>query len=79
MRKSRKLRFTDHALERMAERGIKKNMVDYCYRYGTMSGRRKNTVFLYQYEDLVVVLGKNNVEVVTVYWKQEEDLSGTLN
>jgi hypothetical protein len=73
MRINKKLIFTNHAIERLSLRGIKKDMVEYCVKYGNIRGRTRNTVFIYEYNDLVVVLGKNNVEVVTAYWKEEEE------
>jgi hypothetical protein len=78
MRINKKLRFTNHAIERLSLRGIKKDMVEYCVKHGFIRGRTKNTVFIYEYNDLVVVLGRNNTEVVTAYWKEEEE-NGCIN
>lgn len=65
--KEKKIRYTDHCLQRMSERKINKALVQECVNLGECEYIDES--YHYSYKDLVVVLAKNNVSISTTYWR----------
>lgn len=70
MKKSKTIKYTDHVLERMSQRRIKKDMVQRCVDFGVRS--RVANSFHYILENLVVVLGNSDVTILTTYFVDGE-------
>ena len=70
MKKSKTIKYTDHVLERMSQRQIKKEMVQRCVDYGVRS--KVANSFHYILENLTVVLGKSDVTILTTYFVDGE-------
>lgn len=60
------IKYTDHAFERMAERGISRPMVEAVVRCGILEQVESGGEHRYRLEGLVVVVGKRGV--VTAYF-----------
>lgn len=69
--KSRTIKYTDHVLERMGQRQINKALVQECVDKGEC--KFLNNSYHYTYNDLTVVLNKNNVTVMTTYKNTESE------
>lgn len=61
----RTIKYTDHVLERMSIRQINKRMVQECVKRGAR--QFIDNSYHYKYGDLTVVLGKNDVTIITTY------------
>lgn len=66
--KKPKARFTDHALDRMSQRQIKKDQVMQCLMFGERSVMNRHTI--YEFNGLIVVVMSHGA-IKTVYWKYE--------
>lgn len=73
MKKPKTIKYTDHVLNRMSQRQIKKEMVQRCVDYGQRSSVANS--FHYVLDKLTVVLGKSDVTVVTTYFETESELA----
>lgn len=69
-KKEKTIKYTNHVLERMGQRKINKTLVQNCVDLGVKT--RKNNGYHYEHDDLIVVLGNNDVTIVTTYWKETE-------
>ncbi len=69
MKKAKTIKYTDHVLQRMAQRKINKQLVQSCVDAG--SKEPINGSYHYKFNGLTVVLGKSDVTVVTAYWDAE--------
>lgn len=74
MKKPKTIKYTNHVLERMSQRRIKKDLVQRCVDFGIMT--QVSNAHHYELDGLIVVLGKSNVTVVTTYWKTEAESIG---
>ena len=73
MKKPKTIKYTDHVLERMSQRHIKKEMVQRCVDHGQRAIVANS--FHYVLDKLTVVLGKSDVTVVTTYFETESELA----
>jgi hypothetical protein len=55
----------------MGQRQINKGLVQECVDSGVKT--EKNGGYHYEKDDLVVILGNNDVTLITSYWKDKED------
>lgn len=69
--KQKTIKYTNHVLERMGQRQINKELVQRCVDLGVKT--KKNNGYHYEFDELIVVLGNNDVTVMTSYWKGTKD------
>jgi hypothetical protein len=69
MKKPKTIKYTNHVLQRMAQRKINKQLVQDCVDAGAKEPI--NGSYHYRLKGLTVVLGKSDVTVVTTYWDAE--------